>query len=221
MQTNLWGKIMTVHAIILLPSCLIPDFLGYFLLLWIAPMLLFIPIGIRYASTRLEMEGARAKISSSKEIKPIELGFLWKISPVVLYIILLAYMILTYPSLPDIIAVHFDSHGNPNGWSTKQDFFLWYSLLSTLFPALAYTFIYLGERHPIFVHPGKMRFPRDAYVKMITLAMDCSEVLMLIVYYTIYLYAVKNVLLPMSYTLISVALIMSIPLLYLLLRWKK
>jgi len=92
------GKIMTVHAIILLPSCLIPDFLGYFLLLWIVPMLLFIPIGIRYASTRLEMEGARAKISSSKEIKPIELGFLWKISPVVLYIILLAYMIFTYPS---------------------------------------------------------------------------------------------------------------------------
>jgi len=45
-----------------------------------------------------------------------------------LVLILLAVLqaIFYYPQLPETVASHFDGNGRPNGWSSKQTFFLTY-----------------------------------------------------------------------------------------------
>ncbi|MFH1742946.1 MAG: DUF1648 domain-containing protein [bacterium] len=46
-----------------------------------------------------------------------------------LLLICLLYMAMTHPHLPDRMAVHFNVHGEPDGWSNKSSFFVWYSLV--------------------------------------------------------------------------------------------
>ncbi len=215
------GKLMLGHAILLLPLCLIPDFLIYFLILWIVPMIAFIPIGIKYATNLLEEEGAKEKHVSLRKIEPITAGRVWNISPFMIYAVLLVYMIFTYPSLPNMIAVHFDSQGNPNGWSSKGDFFAWYNVLSIIFVATAYIFVYLGKKYPMYVHPGKMRFSRDSYLKLIILAMDCALILMIFVYLVIYLYATQGAVFSTVFFILLTILPVIVPIGYLISKWRK
>ena len=215
------GRIMVIHSLLLLPLCLVPDSLGYFLVLWIVPMLLFIPFGIRYASAVLEEAGAKDARASSERITPIKAGLPWEISPALIYGLLFLYILLTYPSLPDVFATHFDASGNPNGWSTKGDFLLLYSLLSAGMMAIAYLFIYLGRRHPLFVHPGKMQFPRDAYLKTIILAMDCAGIILMFTYYAIFIHATQGISLSAGFYIIPILFAVVIPVGYLISRWRR
>ena len=215
------GKLMLFHAIILLPLCLIPDFLIYFIILWVVPMIILIPIGIRYAADLLEKEGAKEERASLRRIEPVSVGILWKISPLVIYAFLLVYMIFTYSSLPNVMATHFDSQGYPNGWSAKGDFFVWYNVLSIIFVATAYLFVYLGKSYPIYVHPGKMRFPKDTYLKLILLSMDSALVLMLLVYAVIYLYATQRIIFSIPLFTVITLIPIVVPVAYMLYKWKK
>ena len=221
-KANRWiGKIMLIHSLLLLPLCFIPHALVYFLILWVVPLILFIPIGIRYASTHLEEEGAKEEEVSLKKIEPITAGLPWNISPVVVYLALLSFMVLTYSSLPNVIAIHFDSSGNPNGWSCKGDFFAWYNVISLILMFTAYIFVYLGKKHPIYVHPGKMRFPRDTYLKLIILAMDAALVLMIFVYLLIYLYALNSTNFSITLFILLTLFPVIVPIGYLIYKWRR
>lgn len=50
------------------------------------------------------------------------------------YIVFLGYLLWIYPSLPEIIPVHFDLNWNPNRWANKSELFL-IAGVAALFPA--------------------------------------------------------------------------------------
>ena len=52
------------------------------------------------------------------------------------------YLIIEYSSLPDIIAVHFDALGKPNGYSSKEN--IWFA--PAIFSILSIAFIF-GAKH--------------------------------------------------------------------------
>ena len=215
------GKLMILHSLFLLPLCLIPNFLVPFIIIFVVPLILFIPIGIKYSSHILEIRGSTVSKFARRRIEPIKIGPVWSISPIFLYSILLAFMLVTYPNLPNKIAVHFDLSGNPNGWSSKDDFFINFSLFSLIFPAISYIFIFLGKKYPIYTHPGKMRFPRDTILKTIIISMDSALILLIFVYYSIYLYATKNIFVSNYVIMTFIILVVSLPLVYLFYKWKK
>ncbi|NPA75380.1 MAG: DUF1648 domain-containing protein [Euryarchaeota archaeon] len=214
------GLLMTIHGLFLLPLSLILDVL-WFLILFLVPMLVFIPIGIKYAANLLELKGAKSGIVGERKMEPIVLGFAWLITPMLFYSILLLYMAFTYPQLPSVLAVHFDAAGNPNGWATKESFFVSYAAYSLILPGTAYLFAYLGYRYPMYVHPGRTRFPRDAYLKTLFLAMDVALLFEIFIYYSIYLYAMQGIMLSIGYTLIFTIIIVLVPIGYLVSKWRR
>ncbi len=219
-SNRLMGKMMLIHSFLLLPMFLLPDSLPYFLVLWIVPMIIFIPLGIKYASNVLEIEGAR-KEASTQPMEPITAGILWSISPAILYLLLILLVFYTYPHLSPIIAVHFDSAGNPNGWATKSDFVVQYSLFALIFPFIAYLFLYLGKKYPLFIHPGKTRFNRDVYLKTTLLSMDAGLAVIILVYYSIYIYDISKTSFSASYFLLMTLIIVMIPIVYLVAKWRR
>ena len=52
------------------------------------------------------------------------------ILPLVLFILTIVMILLAYTQLPDQIAIHFDFHGNPDGWGSKMSY-----LISNIVPA--------------------------------------------------------------------------------------
>ncbi len=52
------------------------------------------------------------------------------IVPTVLFLLIALFVILNYAHMPDRIAVHFDIHGNPDGWGSKSSY-----LISGLVPS--------------------------------------------------------------------------------------
>ena len=44
-------------------------------------------------------------------------------------VVLIGHMMLIYPSLPGIVASHFDAQGNPNGWMSKEMFLVFEAAL--------------------------------------------------------------------------------------------
>ncbi len=221
-KTNrLMGKFSIVHSLILFPSILIPNFLIYYLILFIIPLVAFIPFGIRYAAIQLEKKGAISENVSPKRLEGINVGKFWSLSPIVLYLLLIAFEFITYPSLPDVIAVHFDAAGNPNGWSSRGSFILSYSLFALFAPAFSYLFIFLGKKYPMYIHPGKMRFPRDAFLKTTILSMDITTITLIFVYFSIYIYAVKKFVVPLSWYIIVTVILIIFPLGYLLYKWRR
>ena len=221
-KTNrLTGKFMIIHSLILSPTIFIPNFIIYYLILFIIPLLIFIPFGIKYAAILLERKGAKSKIASQKKMEPITIGKLWLISPLIIYLFFIIFEFFTYPSLPSVIAVHFDTAGNPNGWSNKNSFIISYSLFSLLAPAFSYMFIYLGKKYPLYIHPGKMRFPRDAFLKTTILSMDITSIILIFVYYSIYIYAVEKIMVPLTWFTIVTLLLILLPIAYLVYKWRR
>ncbi len=217
----LMGEFMLVHSLFLIPFCFYSVPMVYFLIFLLVPMLLFIPVGIKYAAELLETKSRGESAGRGEAMKPITLGIPWLISPAIFYAILLLYMSLTYSQLPEVIAVHFDSSGSPNGWATRNSFVFTYALYALILPGIAYLFAYLGYRYPMYVHPGRTRFPRDAYLKTLFIAMDLALVFLLFVYYTIYLYATQFIVLGIGYTLIFTVIIVLVPIGYLVSKWRR
>ena len=221
-KTNrLMGKFVIIHSLLLFPTALIPDFMLYYLLLFIIPLVAFIPFGIRYAAILLEMKSSKSEIASKRKMEPITVGLLWSLSPLIFYLVLIAVEMITYPSLPDVIAVHFDLSGNPNGWSSKSSFILSYSLFALFAPAFSYIFIYLGKKYPMYIHPGKMRFSSDTFLKTTILSMDITSIILILVYYTIYIYAVEKLVVPWPWFMIVTIILILVPIGYLAYKWRR
>ncbi len=214
------GKLMLIHAFILLPTCLIPDFLPYFLILFIVPLILFVPIGVKYASHILEIRGAKYEISEKRKIEPIDIPLGWLISPLLLYLFLIVLELITYDSLPLTVAVHFDSAWHPNGWMNRDDFIIFYSFFSLIFPVLAGIFSYLGKKYPLYMHPGKMHFSRDTILKAFILAMDAAMLIIISVYLLIYLYAKYHYVAGSAFIILTLLPIV-IPVGYLTYKWRR
>ncbi|MGC8496718.1 MAG: DUF1648 domain-containing protein [Thermoplasmata archaeon] len=69
-----------------------------------------------YAS---QNEGAVAKI----DVKPQKMNFnmlLWSVPNIILILVSIVILVYVYPSLPAIIATHFNANGVANGWETKS-----------------------------------------------------------------------------------------------------
>ncbi len=221
-RTNrLMGKFIMMHSAILFPTALVSNFLLPYTLLLTIPLIAFIPFGIRYASILLEMKGAKSESVSYKKIESINLGYSWSLSPLIFYLALILFEIITYSSLPEIVAVHFDSYGNPNGWSTKSSFIITYSLFSLISPGISYLFIYLGKKHPMYIHPGKMRFSRDAILKTTILSMNIMSIIIIFVYYSIYVYAVEKIVVPWWWFIAGTLFLIFLPMGYIIHKWKE
>jgi uncharacterized membrane protein len=71
----------------------------------------------------------------------------------------IAQCVHDFPLLPDRLASHFAASGTPNGWMTKQQFFMTYAVM--LLPAL---FVEFWVSHRIAKKPdAKLRLPNREY----------------------------------------------------------
>jgi uncharacterized membrane protein len=63
-------------------------------------------------------------------------GFMDSRLPKLVFALLAAYAAIHFPSyyseLPDVVASHFDGHGNANGWQSKSAFFLVFAVVGVL-----------------------------------------------------------------------------------------
>ncbi len=215
------GKIMLVHALLLFPISLLgDDFMTIFLIAFLTPLILIIPVGLRYASGTLELVGSRKGYDAVERIKPVEVrGFsLW--FPLLTYVVLLSVMLITYPYLPDSFATHFNAQGNPDSWSSRNSFLVTYSLISLLPVSIAYAMVFIARRYPLFLHPGRMGFRREAILQMLLITMGMMEVMFILIYYGIFLYATQGVNYLSIFTILSIILVL-LPLAWLYIKGRK
>jgi len=214
------GLLMIVHAVPLLFLSLIDIPLLIYLALFLIPLILIVIISVVYASRKLEEYGkGEGKV---EPIKPLEASFVWKHLGLILFLVLLLLMLITYNSLPDTIAVHFDASGHPNGWTDKNDFMLWYSLFALGYLTIVYLMVYLGKRYPIILHSGVMRIGRDTVFKSSLLAMNLVILILIITYLGIYFFNTnlggENIV---NYIVILIFTLVFIPIGYIVYRWNE
>ena len=215
------GYLMILHGIILIPfSVVAGDNVLLFILPFLVPLIAISIYGIWYSARLLETiekSGPYSKVP----IKPIKLSLPWKISPLLLVLITVAFICVTYPSLPNVVAVHFDSSGNPNGWSSRETLVQLYFVYLATFAAVAYLLIYAGEKHPILVHSGIVRIGRDGFLKAGILGFDAAIFILLIVYVWIWGYA-NSMLVPayITYMIIVTLAMPLVPIGYIIYRWR-
>ncbi len=215
------GYLMILHGLIMIPfSVIAGDNVLLFLLPFLVPLVAISIYGIWYSARLLETI-EKSGPYSTVPIKPIKLSLPWKLSPLLLVLITAAFICITYPSLPNVVAVHFDSSGSPNGWSSRETIVQLYFVYLATFTAVAYLLIYAGEKHPLLVHSGTVRIGRDGFLKAGILGFDVAIFILFIVYVWIWGYA-NSVLAPADITyMIIVTLSMPIvPIGYLIYRWR-
>ncbi len=215
------GYLMILHGIVLIPfSVIAGDNVLLFLLPFLVPLIAISIYGIWYSARLLETI-EKSGPYSTVPIKPIKLSLPWKISPLLLVLITVVFICVTYPSLPNVVAVHFDSSGNPNGWSSRETLIQLYFVYLATFAAVAYLLIYAGEKHPILVHSGIVRIGRDGFLKAGILGFDAAIFILLIVYVWIWGYA-NSMLVPayITYMIIVTLAMPLVPIGYIIYRWK-
>ncbi len=215
------GYLMILHGLILIPfSVIADDNVLLFLLPFLVPLITISIYGIWYSARLLETSEKLGPYSTVP-IKPIKLSLPWKISPLLLVLITVAFICVTYPSLPNVVAVHFDSSGNPNGWSSRETLVQLYFVYLATFAAVAYLLIYAGEKHPILVHSGIVRIGRDGFLKAGILGFDAAIFILFIVYVWIWSYA-NSMLVPayITYMIIVTLAMPLIPIGYIIYRWR-
>ena len=215
------GYLMILHGIALIPfSVIAGDNVLLFLLPFLVPLIAISIYGIWYSARLLETI-EKSGPYSTVPIKPIKLSLPWKISPLLLVLITAAFIWFTYQSLPNVVAVHFDSSGNPNGWSTRETLVQLYFVYLATFTAVAYLLIYAGEKHPLLVHSGMVRIGRDGFLKAGILGFDVAIFILFVAYVWIWGYA-NSVLVP-AYITYMITLTLAMPLIpigYLIYRWR-
>ena len=105
------------------------------------------------------------------------------------------YLIIEYSSLPDIIAVHFDALGRPNGYSSKKN--IWFA--PAIFSILSIAFIF-GTKHQEAITFPKRKIgstEKSSNLKMMLYtALLLSIICPLIVYTIIEASIIKNFEMP-------------------------
>ncbi len=216
------GLLMLLHSFILIPFCFLNNsYFLYYILAFIAPLVAISIYGIIYSSHLLE-EVKGEKIST-EPIKPLEVSFVWKHLGLLLFLVLLFLMAITYNFLPQTIAVHFNSAGEPNGWSSKFTFVIGYAGFGLVYLAILYLIVYAGKKYPMLVHSGKMKIGRDTVFKSALLAMNLVMLILIITYIAILLYNTSS---SKNSNLINMAVAISLilaftPILYIIYRWRK
>ena len=71
----------------------------------------------------------------SKLLKHQKVVYLQVVSVTAAFFVFLGYLLWIYPSLPEIIPVHFDFNWNPNRWAHKSELFI-IAGIAAIFPAI-------------------------------------------------------------------------------------
>ncbi len=216
------GILMTIHALFLFPIIILNNIV-YYIIALIVPLLVISIVGIIYASHKLEEERVEVK-GPVKPIKPLETTFVWKYLGIILLLILLLMMLIAYPSLPNRMAVHFDASGNPNGWSSKNDFYTTYIILAGAYLALLYFIIYAGKKYPVALHSGVMRIGKDTVFKATILSLNIVFFILMATFLWIYFYNISGAFegyIATTYFLILTFIAAFVPIGYIIYRWKK
>ena len=213
------GKLMLLHALLLIPF-IFTDFIIYFLILFIIPLIGILPAGIKYASNSLEIRGAKSE-GVERKIEKITVGKFLILSPAFIYLLLILIEIFSYPYLPPTIAVHFNEAGKPNGLENKYEFIIYFSLLSSIYPFLSYIYIYLGKRYPIYMHPGRLRFKRNAILKASIIAMNLVGIFLIYIYISIVLYALYKFPVNIYLLICLIVIVVAIPIAWLLTKGRR
>ncbi len=216
------GILMTIHALFLFPIIILNNIV-YYIIALIVPLLVISIVGIIYASHKLEEERVEVK-GPVKPIKPLETTFVWKYLGIILLLILLLMMLIAYSSLPNRMAVHFDASGNPNGWSSKNDFYTTYIILAGAYLALLYFIIYAGKKYPVALHSGVMRIGKDTVFKATILSLNIVFFILMATFLWIYFYNISGAFegyIATTYFLILTFIAAFVPIGYIIYRWKK
>ncbi len=216
------GILMTIHALFLFPIIILNNIV-YYIIALIVPLLVISIVGIIYASHKLEEERVEVK-GPVKPIKPLETTFVWKYLGIILLLILLLMMLIAYSSLPNRMAVHFDTSGNPNGWSSKNDFYTTYIILAGAYLALLYFIIYAGKKYPVALHSGVMRIGKDTVFKATILSLNIVFFILMATFLWIYFYNISGAFegyIATTYFLILTFIAAFVPIGYIIYRWKK
>lgn len=216
------GILMTIHALSLFPVILLQNIVYYTIAL-ILPLVIISIVGIIYASHKLEEERVEAK-GPVKPIKPLGTTFVWKYLGVILFLILFLMMLIAYPSMPARLAIHFDAAGNPNGWSSKNDFYITYLIFAGAYLALLYFIIYAGKKYPVALHSGIMKIGRDTVFKASILSLNIVFFILMATFLWIYFYNVSGAFegyIATTYFLILTFIAAFVPIGYIIYRWKK
>jgi uncharacterized membrane protein len=93
-----------------------------------------------------------------------------------------AYLIAWYPSLPEIIAVHFDVLGKPNGYSSKEN--IW--IAPILFTLLSVAFIFGAKYQKAITYPKRKigKLERISNLKMMLFTALLLAILCPVIIYT-------------------------------------
>ncbi len=216
------GILMTIHALFLFPIIILNNIV-YYIIALIAPLVIITIFGIIYASHKLEEERVEVK-GPVKPIKPLETTFVWKYLGIILFLILILMMLIAYPSLPNRMAVHFDASGNPNGWSSKNDFYTTYIILAGAYLALLYFIIYAGKKYPVALHSGVMRIGKDTVFKATILSLNMVFFILMAAFLWIYFYNISGAFegyIATTYFLILTFIAAFVPIGYIIYRWRK
>ena len=220
-SNRLVGLLMLMHAVPLLFLSFLDISLFLYLALFLIPLLLITAVGIIYASRKLEEYG-KGEIEKIEPIKPLEASFIWKHLGLILFFILLLLMAITYNSLPDTIAVHFDASGKPNGWADKNDFIFWYTIFALIYLSIVYILVYIGRKYPIILHSGVMRIGRDTVFKSSLLAMNLVILIIILAYMGIYFFNTEmtggGII---NYVVILTFMLVFLPIGYIVYRWNE
>ncbi len=226
---NVWNKtnrfagiLMTLHSLSLFPFIFL-DNLVYYIVALIVPLVIISIAGIIYASHNLEEERVEVK-GPIKPIKPLETTFVWKYLGVILFLILLLMMLIAYPSLPTKLAVHFDAAGNPNGWSSKNDFYTTYLIFSASYLAVLYFIIYAGKKYPVALHSGVMKIGSDTAFKGTILSLNIVFLILMATFLWIYFYNTSTGMhgyFATTYFIVLTFIAAFVPIGYIIYRWRK
>ena len=218
------GILITLHALVLLSlTPLWENHLDYYVITLVLPLVIIAIVGTIYASHRLEEERIEVR-GPPRPMKTLEASLAWKYLGVILFLLLLCTMVFAYPVLPEKMTVHFDAYGNPNGWATKESFYVTYLLFATGYLALVYFIVYIGKKYPIAFHSGMMRIGRDTMFKATILSLDIVFIILIGTFIWMYFYNVGNVSsesVMVTYLIFVIFGVSFVPIAYIIYRWKK
>ncbi len=153
----------------------------------------------------------------AEPMKGLEVSKAYWIAPFVIFIVFALTSLFFYERLPERIAVHFNSAGEPDNYSNKFSFTLGMLGAGGFFVALTTVILFVGKKYPMFFHKGKLGLGREDYLRFTTMGLIAGLLVMLLSYIGTLYYAFYEIFPPIWFLIWPVA----IPILWLLLRYKQ